>query len=179
MKIKFSNKIYKDRCLLVMISILITAATLIMEECTQQFVDAMTFESMVFGGLIALYIVLAVFRYIKQYLMTRLAKNGSFEGQAQLVQQVLDQPYHFFERNESGSILYSMTEDIYQGMTWYTYGRLQLVLEAASLGCLYVFMFRIDRILSFAALALVGLSLLWANRLSGRVGMASTAGTKQ
>lgn len=80
MKIKFSKKIRKDRCLLVIISAFITFATLVMEECTQRFVDSMTFEIAVFSGLIALYIVLAVFRYIKQYFLTKLAKMVILKG---------------------------------------------------------------------------------------------------
>lgn len=175
MKIKFSKKIHTDRCLLAIISVFITIATLVMEESTQRFVDAMTFEISVFYGLIALYIMLAVFRYTRQYFLTRLAKNGNFEGQAQLVKRVLSKEYSFFEANEAGSILYSMTEDLYQSMAWYTYGVLQFVLGAIYLACLSVYMFCIDRILSLTALVLVVLSLLWANRLSGKLGMARNA----
>ena len=179
MKIKFSKKIRKDRCLLVIISAFITFTTLVMEECTQRFVDSMTFEIAVFSGLIVLYIVLAVFRYIKQYFLTKLAKNGNFEGQAQLVKRVLSKDYSFFEANEAGGILYSMTEDLYQSMAWYTYGVLQFVLESVNLACFSVYMFCIDRILSLTALVLVVLSLLWANRLSGKLGMARNAQQEQ
>ncbi len=72
-----------------------------------------------------------------------------------------------------------MTEDLYQSMAWYTYGVLQFVLESVNLACFSVYMFCIDRILSLTALVLVVLSLLWANRLSGKLGMARNAQQEQ
>ncbi|MEZ3445442.1 MAG: ABC transporter ATP-binding protein/permease [Lachnospiraceae bacterium] len=170
MNIKFSKSIRRKKLRLILITIIITFATLIMEECTQQFIDSMAFSLTVFGGLAALYLLLAIFRYIKQYLVSNLTKSGSLEGQAQITKRVLSKDYAFYVRNESGNILYSLTEDMYQCMPWYTCGRLQMLLETVNLLCLYGFMLRIDIILSVAALILVVLSLWWADRFSDNMG---------
>lgn len=172
MNIKFSNSIRKKKLLLVLITITITFSTLIMEECTQQFIDSMIFSYTIFSGLATLYLLLALFRYIKQYLVANLTKSGGLEGQAQITRHVLSRDYAFFERNESGSILYNLTEDMYQCMPWHTCGRLQMLLETVNLLCLYSLMFRIDIILSVAALVLVALSLWLADWFSDNVGIA-------
>lgn len=51
--------------------------------------------------------------------------------------------------------------------------------RSVNLACFSVYMFCIDRILSLTALVLVVLSLLWANRLSGKLGMARNAQQEQ
>ena len=170
MNLKFSASIKRKRIFLIAASIAVTAVTLVMERYTQIFVDAMTFQPLFFGGLLLAYFCLSAARYSKEYLKTSLEKNGNFEGQAQAAENVLNREYAFFEKNESGSILYHLTNDMYELMPWHTHGRLQLILEAFDLAGFCLFMFWTDAWLAAAALLLVILSLFLANRLSGRMG---------
>lgn len=172
MSINFSTGMKYKKISFIMISVLITAVTLIMENRTQRFVDSLTFSLSAFGGLVVICLLLAVLRYIRQYLETNLEKNGNLEGQAQAAKTILSREYHFFEKSSTGSLLYNLTEDMYELMPWYAYKRIQLVLEAVNLLCLYAFMLWTDIGLALAALALVGLSLWCAGALSDRMGNA-------
>ena len=170
MKIKFSKQINQKRIALAVSSIALTAVTLIMEGYTQRFVDAMTFQPLFFGGLLIAYFFLSVLRYIKEYLKTSLEKNGNLEGQAQAVKNVLGREYAFFEKTESGALLYHLTSDMYEWMPWQTHGQLQLILEAVNLASFCLFLFWTDAVLALAAFFLVICSLFLANYLSDRMG---------
>ena len=118
----------------------------------------------------AAYFFLSVLRYGKEYLKTSLEKNGNLEGQAQAVKNVLSRDYTFFEKIDSGSLLYHLTNDMYELMPWQTHGRLQLILEAINLTGFCLFLFWTDVNLAVAALFLVLFSLFLANHLSKAMG---------
>lgn len=150
-------------------SILITMCTLFVESKMQKFIDSNNFSIYLFIILLSSFLLLAVLRYLKVYTKTKLDKEGTLEGQAQIVHLAFRKYYNDFYEKDIGGLLYNLTEDVYKLMPWYTYGKLELTMDIIYVVCIFLMMLAIDSTLSIITVLCIFISLGCANILSNKL----------
>ena len=168
----FSKGIKEKKCLYLIDSLLLTLCTLLTEKNLQFFIDSETFFFQSFLILLLSFFLLSVLRYVKLYLKTRLEKEGTLEGQRYIVHLAFKNYYNHSIAQDTGSMLFNLTEDVYKLMPWFTYGKLELVLDFIFFVCIFVLMLNIDVYLSVISLICILVSLGCANLLSSKLAKA-------
>lgn len=162
----FSPWLKRKQRLFGYITFLMIFVTVGAQDLMQDFIDGSMGINWSLAGLLALYAALFGLNYGKKYLQSLIEKRGSFEGQAALFGNVLDKKEQLLAKKGTGILLYNLTEDVYTMLPWYSLGRIQLGLEIFSLAVLAAYMLWMDVITGGIALALIGLSLLLAHKMS-------------
>ena len=165
-KFDFSKDLNRKRIYFSIISISMIFISIFLESSLKEFIDSKNFLIKNFAIIIFLYFVIAILNYFKKYLETYLEKIGSFEGQSLVYDNVLNKKYKFIRNIETGKILYNLTDDMYNIMPWYVFGKMQYSLEILGLCVMTVFMLHIDMKLALVSLNFVLLSVYLSNKFS-------------
>ena len=169
-KFDFSKNLNRKRIYFSIISISMIFISIFLESSLKEFIDSKNFLIKNFAIIIFLYFVIAILNYFKKYLETYLEKIGSFEGQSLVYDNVLNKKYKFIRNIETGKILYNLTDDMYNIMPWYVFGKMQYSLEILGLFVMTVFMLYIDMKLALVSLIFVLLSIYLSNKFSNILG---------
>lgn len=159
---EFSKRIYRYRYIYLLVSAAYMLCTFFGEKYLQKFIDCESFNYYMFVSLITLLSITFVLRFLKSYVKNRLDNDGIMEGQRMIVEQSLR---HKTKENE-GTILYNLTEDVYKMMPWYTSGKLELILEVLYVIFMIFLMMSINFYLTLIACLFLLISALLANSCS-------------
>lgn len=129
MKVKFSKRIEIMRLLFLFTSIVLLLFSLILEKITQQFIDAPIKIYKEFVCIIFIFLTISVLRYIKKYLEICIEKSGTFEGQINEYKNILENGNLITVNNGTGEVLYDITENIYNMLSWFSLGKIKLFIE--------------------------------------------------
>lgn len=174
-RIIFSKKFKQKRILFCVISILLSFIIIIVESFTQKFIDAAVTAHMEYimkSAILLLlsYSFISILFYRKNKIENYMEKKGNFEGQIDIYQKLLKKDMSFFKERETGVLLYNITNDLYEAVPWYSYGKIQCSLEIINLLIIFIFMMYTEIYLSLVVVILIALSMLLANKISMSLG---------